>query len=387
MRRLSGPVVALITVTVCLCVFEGALRVVGFDPFGDLLNGRELILRESDHPRLRYELTPNTEGWAWRTQVHVNSAGFRDAEYSEAKGERYRVVVIGDSITFGNDLPADRRFTEVAETRLNASHAHPGVDILNLGVGGYDTAMEVASLESIGLRYAPDLVVVAFCVNDISDNSPNAGYIRSLRAIHSPIYRLRTAQLVRVAWDRARFRWDHSVRNADAEIVLSGTAAPANEARARLVRELAEHAQEKIEPGSEQPLVWYRSEKRLWKILRALERLSGLAHEHDFGVLVAIIPYLANEPDYREVYDLITQLARSLGFDVLRLDDLFAGDRVSALRIRPEDPIHPNVEGHEIIADALSREILSRINDAKGGRKRPRADASARGGFGFATNR
>jgi len=39
--------------------------------------------------------------------------------------------------------------------------------VLNLGLGGYDTVQEVATLEDIGLAFEPAHVVLGFCVNDV----------------------------------------------------------------------------------------------------------------------------------------------------------------------------------------------------------------------------
>ncbi len=44
--------------------------------------------------------------------------------------------------------------------------------MLNLGVGGYGTAQQLLALQEEGLRYRPDLVVLAFYLgNDVSNNS------------------------------------------------------------------------------------------------------------------------------------------------------------------------------------------------------------------------
>ena len=76
---------------------EFTLRLAGYNPFRDLLNGRELILRKSSNAEMVYELTPNSEGYAWGAEVTVNSFGFRDREYvPENPDGLYRIAVIGD---------------------------------------------------------------------------------------------------------------------------------------------------------------------------------------------------------------------------------------------------------------------------------------------------
>ena len=359
MRKVAGPLMALVSLGLCLLVFEIGLRVVGFDPFGELLTGRELILKESSHPRLPYELTPGADAHAWGTHVSVNSAGFRDDDYPEQKGDRYRVIVIGDSITFGNVLREDQRFTEMLEASLAEKHPDAGVDVLNLGVGGYDTVMEVASLEQIGLRYDPDLVIVAFCVNDVSDNSPNALYIRSLRAIQSPAYRLRTLQLARKVFDRIRLRLDHMARNADSAARGYNSEYMDSQANNHVLDEVESFAQSQIDPNASEPLVWYRSRARLSKLAFAFDWLDKLAQENGFDVLVTIVPYLESNPAFLPAYDVIEKLAERENLSVLRVGKKFTENDPEKLRIRNEDRIHPNDAGHRIIADSLTLEVIA----------------------------
>jgi hypothetical protein len=56
--------------------------------------------------------------------------------------------------------------------RLEERLASRGVEVLNLGIGGYGTAQQLLALEEEGLRYRPGLVVLAFYLgNDVSNNS------------------------------------------------------------------------------------------------------------------------------------------------------------------------------------------------------------------------
>jgi hypothetical protein len=155
-----------LAVLLALAVVEMGLRIAGYDPLGRRSSGRHRFIRPSTNPDLRYELVPGARGLAWRRPVAINSHGFRDQEYTVEKAPgAFRIVVIGDSITFAGNLEAEQRFTEVLEARLLAEGRL--VEVLNLGVGGYDTLDEVAFLEHVGIAFDPDLVVVAFCINDL----------------------------------------------------------------------------------------------------------------------------------------------------------------------------------------------------------------------------
>lgn len=113
--RIVAPVAGVLTV--CLAV-EVGLRVFGVDPLGDITGPRTLFLRESAHPDLEYELTPGAGGSWGKRSIEINRHGFRDREYSLEKApDIRRIVVIGDSITFGYGLEAEQRFPEQLEAR------------------------------------------------------------------------------------------------------------------------------------------------------------------------------------------------------------------------------------------------------------------------------
>lgn len=100
----------------------------------------------------------------------INAQGFRDrVNYAYAKpAGTLRVLALGDSHTMGYEVRQDATFSEVVKRRLAAQWG--AVEVLNTGVSGYGTAEELAFLENEGLRYDPDVVVLAFFRNDFEDN-------------------------------------------------------------------------------------------------------------------------------------------------------------------------------------------------------------------------
>jgi hypothetical protein len=123
-------------------------------------------------PQLGQRLAPNYDGWFAGVRVHINSLGFRDTrEYSLQKPPgTFRILVLGDSVTFGHGTLDDTTYPYLLEQRLK--QWRPGVNwqVWNLGVPGYNTRQELAYLERVGPRYQPDLAVVGFFENDLADN-------------------------------------------------------------------------------------------------------------------------------------------------------------------------------------------------------------------------
>jgi lysophospholipase L1-like esterase len=132
------------------------------------------IVRLAPERRRIYELIPNTKvvlnNWLGfpHTPLELNADGFRDRDYPKSKppGVR-RIVGIGDSYMFGWGVPTGKDYLSVLEARLPTVRPGERWEVLNMAVPGYNTAMEVETLVARGLAYAPDVVVVGFCWNDI----------------------------------------------------------------------------------------------------------------------------------------------------------------------------------------------------------------------------
>ena len=104
--------------------------------------------------------------------VKINSKGLRDREYDYKKPEGIkRIVVLGDSHTWGCGVEDEERFTEVLEDNLLKYF-----QVINMGVIGYGNDQELLTLKNEGVKYNPDIVIVAFSIqNDIRNNMKSIG--------------------------------------------------------------------------------------------------------------------------------------------------------------------------------------------------------------------
>lgn len=99
--------------------------------------------------------------------MEVNALGFRDTELPETKeADELRILVLGDSITWGDYLDRKETFVEIAESLLQEQIPSRRVSVINAGVGDIGLREEVDILEEQGLPAKPDLVIVAFYLND-----------------------------------------------------------------------------------------------------------------------------------------------------------------------------------------------------------------------------
>lgn len=118
-------------------------------------------------------LAPGYNGWFAGVPVHINSLGFRDSrDYALQKAPgTFRILVLGDSVTFGHGSLSETTYPFLLEQRLKAWRPAVNWEVWNLGVPGYNTAQELAYLTEVGPRYDPDLVIVGFYANDLVDNT------------------------------------------------------------------------------------------------------------------------------------------------------------------------------------------------------------------------
>ncbi len=97
--------------------------------------------------------------------VTINARGYRGHELALPKApDRTRVVVLGDSVAFGLGVADGETFADLIGARDN------GIEAGNLAVQGYGPGQSLLVLLGEGLRARPDVVVLAFCLdNDFAD--------------------------------------------------------------------------------------------------------------------------------------------------------------------------------------------------------------------------
>ena len=80
--------------------------------------------------------------------------------------ERYRIVCLGDSITYGDGLPGAQAYPAVLMDLIGQSH--PGLDavVINSGLCGDTSVQGLARLERDALWYRPHVAILAFGLND-----------------------------------------------------------------------------------------------------------------------------------------------------------------------------------------------------------------------------
>lgn len=292
----------------------------------------------SSVPGLTYELRPGAIAEAKDAKgarVVVDSRGMRGPELVEPKGARtLRIAVLGDSVAFGFGVEQDQTFSARLAAKLGAldDRAHD-YEVLNFAVTGYSSREEAAVLEAKALPLAPDVIVVAYYLND-----PDFGPVNALRMAFHPTK----------AWERSE-----------------------------LLRFLAQkaHQMELARNGGDYYRWLHAPDTAEWKsVPQAFARMHALASAKKLHVVLAIFPTFAldvargqersifatwDDYGYAPLHAQVRKAAEQESFTVLDVLDVFRASGKTPRELA-RDPDHPNALGHDLAAEALMKLLLER---------------------------
>ena len=109
-------------------------------------------------------------GTSYQMEYVINSNGLRESEFQIKKPkDQFRILVLGDSVIFGQGVRQSETLVERLEKSLMQSSIFDSVQVINGGVVGYGPHQERGFLEREGVTYDPDIVILGFCHNDLTD--------------------------------------------------------------------------------------------------------------------------------------------------------------------------------------------------------------------------
>ena len=179
-----------------------AAEVVARIVFGTPLPERLPILEIQANPGRGWMMVPGKMHYTYHHPVNVNSLGLRGPELRPRTEDTRRVLVLGDSLTYGQGVGDDQTLPWYMQTALNERDASEREwEVVNAGHRAYDTHQELALLEELGPRIEPDVVVVCWFWNDVLERNIERTYERLKKV--EPIafdFRKRYEGLSRVKW-------------------------------------------------------------------------------------------------------------------------------------------------------------------------------------------
>lgn len=318
-------------ILVALAAGEILIRVLGAAPQVAWLQREEF--RIAPNPLIGWEPAGTTEA---ESSGERNSLGFRDVEHALSKPVGVvRIMVLGDSIAKGLGVPDRERIaTSVMQRRLDESGLR--AEVINFGVEGYNTQQEVEMLRDKGLAFHPDVVVLAYCMND--RDWPAHHLYRELLEEESASGGIAAPRLSPLLRASALFRFLRY------RVFGAGGTAPANE------------------PGAD---------PRVQSLIDLVQRdtvaeyfgvLDELAKAHEFTVLVAVFPWLESlAAPKAEQHRWVQELSARHGFHHLDLLPAFLVCERHYGQSLAADEVHPNILGHNCAGIAIADYIATHL--------------------------
>lgn len=131
--------------------------------------------------------------------VDRNRLGLREEDISlENTVNITRILVLGDSYTFGSGINRSDRYTDILERLLNNA-SRTSVEVINAGIPGGGMKDYYFALKRQGLRYNPDIVIVSFSQQDAHSKKMNQRWleIATRRINHTDISKDNITQIRR----------------------------------------------------------------------------------------------------------------------------------------------------------------------------------------------
>jgi lysophospholipase L1-like esterase len=343
-RGLKLVLFSLTPLLLLLAAAEAGLRLAGLDgprEAGSGLVEEQFGITRPD-PDLFWSLRPNLARSYRAQRLRTNALGLRGPEVGpKAPGER-RVLLLGESTTFGFGVGEDETYAARLQALLDAGPDR--YSVVNAGVPAYTLFQSTVYLEERGLALAPDVVAIYHLANDFLPTSyrdsahGELGTSRSDAELHAFYRSLWIDRLIRYS---AIFRaGSHAWARWLGARAGGGIASDPARRREQILWTPAHF------PHS-QPVRVRPEERR-----QLLETLLALSREHGFE-LVVMHPVYRDVPGYD---DLLVTFSRehALAF----VDGPAAFDASGIPReLLFSDALHPVPRGHRLLARALYEQL------------------------------
>jgi len=275
------------------------------------------LKRPAKNPRLGHEHIAGASARLMGVDVVINSKKLRDAEYEYAKPRNAtRILMIGDSVTFGWGVSLENTVSKYLEKSLNMVSGKDQFEVINAGVGNYNTEMEVEYFLAEGYKYSPDVVILNYFINDAEKTPTKKNFFLS-NISYAYVYLAGRFDLLRRQYFGEK-NWLEYYRDLYGE-------------------------------GAEG---WGRS-------VDSIERLRRFAQENGIVLLMVNYPELHNLENYpfTGVEKKVRAAARERGIPYLDLIGSIPHKTPEKLWVSPTDA-HPNGIANDLYARAIQEKVL-----------------------------
>jgi lysophospholipase L1-like esterase len=261
-----------------------------------------------------------------RQDPNINNAGFRGADFVlQKQADTTRIAILGDSVAYGYSVPLEQTFARLLEKKLNENGRH--IEVLNFAVNGYSTIAELELYKTRVREYKPDVVLLAYVLND---PLPAAFVVQSVGSARkqTDYFKQLSHYSQFGAW--VYLRWQTLTQPMD--------------------------RQRNYQAMYNNPDSWANTQN-------ALAELATLAREDETRLGAVIFPLLLDFNAYpmKEIHRQVGASFQSAGIPYIDLLADFSQIPYMALRPHPNDDTHPNATGHEIAARKIAQFVEEQL--------------------------
>ncbi|MGD8509314.1 MAG: SGNH/GDSL hydrolase family protein, partial [Syntrophobacterales bacterium] len=341
----------LLLVTILLCAFCLEVFIRVWDP-PIAIPGMYQIHRPS--PVFGWELVPGASGFGRAgTYIHINADGFRDLDYPlEKKVTVFRIMVIGDSFTFGQGVNLEDTYSKQLERRLNDMGKTS--EVISCGVIGYGMWQYLETLERKVIPYKPDLVILGLFIDDIPtsvspyedlQNWPGTNpFVKDASGLMSRSY-LWNFLKNSITFVETKYRYlrgHNYLKGIEKRKEATGPAHP---------------------ESTWYPIMYGKLPKDIYSdFAETLHTFMRICETANIQVLVVLIPDAAqmHEPERQEVNLFVAQTCKDIGVPFVDVTKRFEKEEdPRTLYLFPLDA-HTSPKGHRLIADSIFEQLQER---------------------------
>jgi lysophospholipase L1-like esterase len=310
-NAIFSAIVFILSILVALALMETMLRIKNSSMRNYDIEmwryAKELKVRSPD-PLLGHEHVPSTSATLQSVEIRLNQWGLRGGELPPKVDGARRILFLGSSVTLGWGVAEDQTITE--DIRRKFALDGQTVEVLNAGIGNYNTARYVHRFLTKLTGLQPTDIVVHYFLRDAEELDAGGGN-----------FALRNSELAVTLWIVATRYFDATGSQA-----------------------LEDHYREVYRPTSD----GFR------QMVESLGQLTEYARANNIRLYLAMTPDVHDLTEYKfgYVHDMMHQVAAGLGMTYVDLLPAMRNLSPQDLWAMPGDP-HPNALGHRLMADAL----------------------------------
>lgn len=285
----------------------------------------------------KYRMKPNThrvnkvvpdkeETWSY----HLNRHGFRGADFDINKGDRKRILILGDSYPFGWAVQDKDVFSVKLEKNLKKNMGKDKVEVINTGTPGYNTVMAYHLLEEIMGEYDPDIILYTYVMNDAE-----------------PQYTI--PQHPALVHEDATFWLYERIKEIINKKVIDKGGIETSRLHVRKHK------------ASSKYLDGFKGESRKWKESKnALGQMASLCRSQGKQLIVYIFPDFTEAFDatypYKTIHHAVREWCKEFNIDAFDFLTIFHGKDHKKYWVEGDG--HPNPLAQKIFSDLIAKELI-----------------------------